>query len=214
MEAEFDRSTRTQPRPFDAADRARIRRLAEEVPKLWRAPTTPEDRRQVVRLLMDRVVLTVDPGDDHVAVRLEWAGGTVRERTIHRAVQGYRNQQAWASLAARLATLQGRGETPKAIAAILDRDGFRPPKRASRFRAGMVRRLFSRRDHDRACRARQGPPRSCRRTSGGCTTWRGTWVIRRTRSTGGETRVGSTSVRSGAVAARRRCGRTRPSWLA
>jgi hypothetical protein len=113
------------------------------VPAVWRAPTTtPADRRQVVRLLVDRVVLSVAPGDDRVAVRVEWAGGAVRERTIHREVQGYKNQQLWASLSARLATLHGRGETPKAIAALLDRDGFRPPKRASQFTAGMVRRLL------------------------------------------------------------------------
>ena len=47
-----------------------------------------------------------------------------------------------AALAARLAELHGRGEAPKAIAAILDREGFRPPKRASGFTAGMVRRLL------------------------------------------------------------------------
>ncbi|HEY1418284.1 MAG TPA: recombinase family protein [Myxococcaceae bacterium] len=143
LETEFDRFRRMQPRPLDAADRERIRRLAGEVPALWRAATTtPADRRQVVRLLVDRVVLTVDPGDDHVAVRVEWAGGAVRERTIPRAVQGYKNQQSWSRLSARLAELHGRGETPKAIAALLDQDGFRPPKRASRFTAGMVRRLL------------------------------------------------------------------------
>ncbi|MBV8266408.1 MAG: recombinase zinc beta ribbon domain-containing protein [Planctomycetaceae bacterium] len=143
LEAEFDRFTRTEPRPLGAVEREQIRRLAGEVPALWRASTTtPADRRQVVRLLVDRVELAADPGDDRVAVRVEWAGGAVRERTIHRAVQGYKNQQSWAGLLARLATLHGRGETPKAIAATLDRDGFRPPKRASRFTAGIVRRLL------------------------------------------------------------------------
>ena len=144
LEAEFDRFARTQPRLLGEAERERIRRLAGEVPALWRAPTTtPADRRQVVRLLVDRVVLTVDPGDDRVAVRVEWAGGAVRERTIHRAVQGYKNQQSWsASRRPGWRTLHGRGETPKAIAAILDREGFRPPKRASGFTAGMVRRLL------------------------------------------------------------------------
>jgi hypothetical protein len=143
LEAGFDRWTRTQPRLWDETDGERIRRLAGEVPAVWRASTTtPADRRQVVRLLVDRVVLTVDPGDDRVAVRVEWAGGAVRERPIHRAVQAYKDQRSWERLSARLATLHGRGETPQAIAAILDRDGFRPPKRASRFTAGMVRRLL------------------------------------------------------------------------
>ncbi len=143
LEEEFDRHTRTQARILGEADRERIRRLAGEVPALWRASsTTPADRRQVVRLLVERVVLTVDPGDDRVAVRVEWAGGVVRERVIHRAVRGYKNQQLWTCLSERLAALHGRGETPEAIAAALDREGFRPPKRASRFTAGMVRRLL------------------------------------------------------------------------
>jgi hypothetical protein len=151
LEAEFERFVRSQPRLLGATDRERIRRLAREVPALWQASTTtPADRRQVVRLLVDRVVLTVDPHDDRVAVRVEWAGGAAREETIHREVKGYKDQQSWSRLSARLATLQGRGETPKAIAAVLDREGFRPPKRASRFTAGMVRRLL----HELGLRAR------------------------------------------------------------
>jgi hypothetical protein len=124
-------------------DRERIRQLAVEVPALWRAPTTaPADRRQVVRLLVDRVVLTVEPGDDRIGVRVEWAGGAVRAHTVRRDVQAYRHQPGWPVLSARLAELHGLGETPKAIAEALDRDGFRPPKRAPRFTAGMVRRLL------------------------------------------------------------------------
>jgi DNA invertase Pin-like site-specific DNA recombinase len=143
VEEEFDRFLRTQPRSLGEADRERIRRLAVEVPTLWHAPTTtPADRRRIVRLLIDQVVLTVDPGDDHIRVRVEWAGGAVRERTVYRAVQGYKNQQQWAALSARLAALHGRGETPKMIATTLNRDGFRPPKQATRFTAGMVRRLL------------------------------------------------------------------------
>jgi hypothetical protein len=151
VEAEFDRYSRTQPRLLGEADRERIRRLAGEVPALWQATaTTPADRRQVVRLLVERVVLTVDQGADHVAVRGEWAGGAVREQVIHRAVQGYKNQRSYVCLSKRLATLHGRGETPEAIATVLDREGFRPPKRASRFTAGMVRRLL----HERGLRPR------------------------------------------------------------
>ena len=184
-------------------------------PRCGRRPTTtPADRRQVVRLLVERVVLTVDPGDDRVAVRVEWAGGAVRERVIPRAVRGYKDQQLWPRLSERLAALHGRGETPEAIAAALDRDGFRPPKRASRFTAGMVRRLL----HELGLRPRvpRRPrrPGSCPRTSGGYTTWRGIWSCRRTRCTGGGRRAGFTLARSAAVAARGRCGRTRANWPA
>jgi hypothetical protein len=76
-----------------------------------------------------------------------------RERTIHRAVQGYRNQQSWSALSTRLSELRVRGEPPRAIAAILDREEFRPPKRASGFTAGMVRPLL----HEMGLQARVVP---------------------------------------------------------
>jgi DNA invertase Pin-like site-specific DNA recombinase len=151
LEADFDRFTRTQPRLLSEADREQIRQLAGEVPRLWQAPTTtPGDRRQVVRLLIDRVVLTVNPGGDTVAVRVEWAGGTVREQTLRKAVSAYKRQRDWPRLSARLATLHGRQKTPREIASVLNRDGFHPPKRAPRFTANMVRRLL----HDLGLRLR------------------------------------------------------------
>ena len=151
LEVEFDRFTRAQSRPLGEAEREQIRRLAVEVPAHWQASTTAAaDRRQIARLLIDRVVLAVAAGDDRVAVRVEWAGGEVRERTICRDVQGYEHQQSWSILSARLAELHGRGETPEGIAAAPEGAGFRPPERASRFTAGMVRRLL----HDLGLRPR------------------------------------------------------------
>jgi hypothetical protein len=143
VEEDFDRFLRAQPRVLGEADRERIRRLAAEVPTLWHASTTTHaDRGQIVRLLIDRVVLTVDPGGDHVRVRIEWSGGAVQERTLPREVFGYRKQPQWKLLSDRLAALHGLGETPKGIATILDREGFRPPKRATHFTDGIVRRLL------------------------------------------------------------------------
>jgi DNA invertase Pin-like site-specific DNA recombinase len=145
LEADYDRFTRSQPRLLGDADRAQIRRLAEEVPALWHSPTTTAaDRRQIAHLLIERVVLTVDPADDRAAVRLEWAGGAAQEHRVRRAVRGYDDQSDWPRLSARLAALHGKGQTPAVIAAALDGEGFRPPKRADRFTAGMVRRLLDR----------------------------------------------------------------------
>ena len=158
-EEDFDRFLRAQPRLLGQADRERIRRLAAEVPSLWHAPTTTHaGRRQIVRLLIDRVVLTVDSENDRVKARVEWAGGAVRERTLPREVFGYKKQQQWKPLSCRLAALHGLGETPDLIATTLDREGFRPPKRATRFTGGIVRRLL----HELGLR-----PRVPRRTAAG-----------------------------------------------
>lgn len=153
LEQDFERFQGTQPRSLDHADLERLRHLAVEVPALWDAPTrTPADRREILRLLIDRVVPTVGPGDDRLAVRVEWAGGVVRERALQKTVQGYKNQQQWDRLSARLDVLHGLGESPKAIAAALDREGFRPPKQAAGFTARMARRLL----HELGLR-RRGP---------------------------------------------------------
>lgn len=74
----------------------------------------------------------------------------MRERTLPREVFGYKKQQRWKSLSCRLAALHGLGEAPNVIATILDREGFRPPKRATRFTGGIVRRLL----HELGLRAR------------------------------------------------------------
>jgi DNA invertase Pin-like site-specific DNA recombinase len=141
--ADYDRFTRSQPRLLDDADRALIRRLAEEVPALWHAPTTTAtDRRQIARLLIDRVVVTVDPGDDRATVRVEWAGGATQEHVVRRTVRGYQDQADWSRLSARLRALHGEEWTPMAIAQALNQEGFRPPKRAGQFTAAMVRRLL------------------------------------------------------------------------
>jgi hypothetical protein len=151
LEAEFERYQRSCPRLVGESDREQIRRLAEEVPALWQAPTTTAaDRRQIARLLLERVVLTVDPARDRVTVRVEWAGGAVREHTLRRAVRGYKDQDDWPRLSALLTKLYRSGRTAKDMAVALDREGFRPPKRAGQFSASMVRRLL----HELGLRAR------------------------------------------------------------
>jgi hypothetical protein len=143
VEEDFDHFLRAQPRVLGETDRERIRRLAAEVPALWHAPTTTHaDRGQIARLLIDRVVLTIDAENDYVKARVEWAGGAVRQRTLPSEVLGYKKQQEWKSLSCRIGALDGLGETPNVIATIFDREGFRPPKRATRFMAGIVRRLL------------------------------------------------------------------------
>ena len=98
----------------------------------------------MVRLLVERIVLTVEATDAKVAVRVEWAGGAVRERVLPRAVQGYECQKDWPRLTARLGELHASGLTPTAMAATLNDEGFVAPKRATRLSAGMVRRLLDR----------------------------------------------------------------------
>src|SRR5215467_11065927 len=66
-----ERPAELTPRQCDA-----IRRLSHDVPGLWHAPpTTAKDRQEIVRLLLERVIVDVQGESEQVAVTLQWAGG-------------------------------------------------------------------------------------------------------------------------------------------
>jgi hypothetical protein len=126
-EEDFDRFLGAQPRLLGEADRERIRRLAEEVPSLWHAPTTTHaDRRQIERLLIDRVVLAVDSENDHVRARVEWSGGAVRERTAPEILAARRNAGLWllrsSGLTEIAAALRRHAATPLEAVRLVMRD--------------------------------------------------------------------------------------------
>ena len=139
----YDRWQRSAPAELSEATVTAIRALAADLPAVWAAPTTtPADRQRIARLLLDRVVVTVDKASERVDVALYWVGGDVRAHTLARPVRRYDQQSEYPRLTARLRALCGQRWAAAAIAAQLNADGFRPPKRATRFTRAMVLRLI------------------------------------------------------------------------
>jgi transposase-like protein len=119
-----------------------IRALAADLPAVWSAPTTsPADRQRIARLMLERVVVTVDKTSERVDVRLHWVGGATRSHTITRPVTRYSQQSDYPRLVARLRELCTGRLNAAAIAGRLNAEGFCPPKRTTRFTGEMVRRL-------------------------------------------------------------------------
>ena len=156
-----------------------IRALAADLPAVWSAATTtPADRQRIARLLLERVVVTVDKASERVDVALHWVGGAVRSHTLTRPVRRYDQQSDYPRLVARLRELCGQRRTAAAIAERLNAEGFRPPKRTSRFTAG---------DGAAADRPAWAWPAASRtaarpgwgRTSTGRRAWPGGWAISR-----------------------------------
>src|SRR5260370_3990218 len=97
---------------------------------VWSAATTrPADRQRIARLLLERVVVTVDKASERVDVTLHWVGGAVRSHTITRPVARYSQQSDYQRLGARLRALCTWRCNSAAIAQHLNAAGFRPPKR-------------------------------------------------------------------------------------
>jgi DNA invertase Pin-like site-specific DNA recombinase len=141
-EEEFARWQRGAPGRLSAADRATIQGLAANLPAVWQAETTTSaDRQRIARLLLERVEVTVDKQSEQVAVRLHWAGGLVGTHTLQRPVSRYDQQADYPRLVQRLRELCQERLSSATIAARLNREGFRPPKRTNRFTGSMILRL-------------------------------------------------------------------------
>jgi hypothetical protein len=145
LRAEHERFEATQPLPLTAAELAAIRRLTEDIPALWRAPTTTaRDRQAIARLLLERVEVTVEGASERVAVTCHWAGGVRTGHALTRPVQRLTQLSGYRALMERIGGLHATGLPAPAIAETLDREGWRPPKRRATFTAAMVRRLLGR----------------------------------------------------------------------
>jgi hypothetical protein len=83
LEADYERFQRNEPWNRTAAEVAAIRELASDMPGLWSA-ATQEERKTLVRLLLERVLVEVVNGTEQVKVTCHWHGD---HRTTHPLVR-------------------------------------------------------------------------------------------------------------------------------
>ena len=144
LQEEYERSCREQPRALTAEEREAIRALAEDLPALWTADTTTvEDRKSILRQVVERVVVTVEGETEWMEVRVHWAGGQQTYRRLRRPVRRMRQLNSYPDLCERLRILKGEGLNAVQIAKRLNAEGWRRPKRAARFTGRVVLRLLS-----------------------------------------------------------------------
>ena len=123
-------SPRSAPAELGEEAVSSIRALACDLPAVWSAATTtPADRQRVARLLLERVVITVEKAGERVEAELHWVGGAVQPHAFRRAVARYDQQSDDPRLVARLRECANGKDHPSTIAERLNAEGFRPPKR-------------------------------------------------------------------------------------
>ncbi len=143
LEAEHAAFQRRQPEAPSPAELAAIKELTSDLPALWQAETTTQAERQtIVRLLLERVLVTVVEGSEQVRVECHWQGGQRTAHRLRRPVARLQDLSSYADLLARAGELHRDGHSTSAIAERLNQEGFHPPKRRDSFNAPMVRRLL------------------------------------------------------------------------
>ena len=145
LQADYARFVATQPATLTAAEQDAIRRLATDMPALWRAPTTTAaDRQAILRQLIERVVVTVQGETEQVEVQVHWGGGHATQGTLIRPVARLDQLSYYPQLLARVSALHAQGHGREAIARQLNAEGWRPAKRCETFNAAMVGDLLVR----------------------------------------------------------------------
>jgi DNA invertase Pin-like site-specific DNA recombinase len=143
-EEEYERFQREQPNALNSAQREAILGLSKDVSRIWDAATTTiQDRQEIVRLLLDRVVVNVEGDSERVDLALHWAGGTVSSHRLVRTVARYTQLSNYDALRERLKALRKQGLNLVKIAENLNRERFHPPKRTARFSSNLVSKLLS-----------------------------------------------------------------------
>jgi DNA invertase Pin-like site-specific DNA recombinase len=145
LRAEHERALARAPERLTEEEKATVRRLASDIPALWRAPTTTaRDRQAIARLMIERVVILVHGESERADLACHWAGGVVTKHTLIRPVRRFEQLEHFDQMLAQITEMRSQGATAQCIADRLNAEGWRPPKKHT-FDAAMIRRLLQRR---------------------------------------------------------------------
>ena len=145
LREEYDRFLATTPASLSDADAERIRAASRNISALWHAAdTTPQDRKAIVRCLVDRVVVHVEQRSEYVDVTIHWHGGFTSQHQVVRPVFCYTQLRDYDLLIARIKTLHQEGKSVPAIAEQLNQEGFVPPRRRGMFSVGTLAPIMER----------------------------------------------------------------------
>jgi DNA invertase Pin-like site-specific DNA recombinase len=146
LEEEYDRFLKEQPARLGEEEKTRILALSRDIPGLWNASeTTAADRKEVVRLLVERVVVHVRPDSERAEAVITWRGGITTRHELVRSVAKYDRLSNYDQLIERVVQLRHEGLTMVQIAGQINSDGYHTPISRKGFTTTSVRKLLSRR---------------------------------------------------------------------
>jgi DNA invertase Pin-like site-specific DNA recombinase len=146
LQEDYDRFLSNTPLTLSGEEQARIEALAGDIPKLWNAAgATNADRKEVIRCVVERVVVLVRCDSEYLDVTIHWAGGYESRHEIVRPVATYAQLRDFDQLMNRVVQLRKAGHAAPQIAERLNAEGFYPPKRSGQFTIPVIYQLLKRR---------------------------------------------------------------------
>lgn len=145
LKMEYESFMRSKARCLTGNEREQIHRLASDLPGIWYSnSTTHQERKAILRHVIEKVVAKVDGDTEWVDMTVHWIGGHKSEARIQRPVARFDQMSIYGSLIEKIRTLENDGLSMMEIAETLNREGWKPAKRAKAFNSGMVAALLAR----------------------------------------------------------------------
>jgi hypothetical protein len=134
LQEDYQRFLQTQPQVLTRSQREAIEALAHNIPSLWHAPTTPvADRKEIVRQLIQRIIVAGEGLSERVQITIEWAGGGTTAGIATRPISQIENLSSYPQLCERIRRLAEAGYRSGRITEYLAEEGFHSPKYARPF---------------------------------------------------------------------------------
>jgi len=157
LQEENRRRHERQPHHLSAVERATIRRLAMDLPALWRASTTTvADRKAILRLLIDQAIVVVNDGSEWVDLSVKWAGGDETRTKMRRPVGRLQELSGHKALLDEIWQLRRNGYTAQQIAERLNAGGWTTPTQRNGFTDRLIRMMLHR--HGTVAKGAKRPP--------------------------------------------------------
>jgi len=145
LQEDYTRLVQAQPPLLSQAEREAIAQLAQNIPALWHAPTTTmAERKELVRQIIQRVIVAGEGRSERLQMTIEWVGGGRTTGLTTRPISHIAHLSDYPRLCERIRTLAHEGCNSTQITALLAHEGFRSPKHARPFSRQSVIELMRR----------------------------------------------------------------------
>ena len=129
--------------PLTDGERQRLQDACRDVSSLWGNHAVIKDKKEIVRLLIDRIVCQVRDNSEGVTIAIQWSGGFESHHDITRGVLKFEQLENYSELLQRALELTLQGMRSPAVSQMLEQEGFRSPKQKKRISADMVKYLLA-----------------------------------------------------------------------
>jgi hypothetical protein len=126
-------------------ERAAIAQLAYNIPSLWYAPTTTmAERKEIVRQIIQRVMVAGEGASERLQGTIEWVGGGTTAGIVTRPISRIEPLSYYPLVCERIQPLAQAGDSTAQITAALAQEGFHSPKQGTPLSRQSVHELMRR----------------------------------------------------------------------